>query len=320
MHIIGNYLPAQRTVCRMIGRANAVLRPRIGQLIQYSPRPMTVHNLYAPAVALEQAPKFSIVTPSFGQGHLIEKTLKSVIDQKYPNIEYFVEDGGSTDGTVEVLKRYTEHLSGWRSELDTGQANAINRGFARTSGEIMAWLNSDDLLLPGTVNTVAQFFLDNPKVDVVYGDRILIDENDFEIGRWIVPGHSGKVLRWTCYIPQETLFWRRRAWDAVGGSVDESFSFAMDWDLLVRFNEAGLRFAHIPRFLGAFRVHMQQKTLSQMSEKGRPEMARVRQRSLGRMPRRAEILLATAPFILRHVGADMAYAVGRRLGLEKRFV
>jgi hypothetical protein len=318
MHrFVSDYFPFLRPIIRMIGRASATVQPRIGRLIQHSPRPLELPPAPTSRIPRARAPKISIVTPSFRQGHFIERTLKSVLDQDYPNLEYFVEDGGSTDRTVEILRQYSDVLTGWRSELDTGQANAINKGFSRSSGDIMGWLNSDDILLPGSLDTVARFFLDNPAVDVVYGNRVLIDTRGQEIGRWILPGHSGEVLRWADYVPQETLFWRRRAWEAVGGAVDESFSFAMDWDLLVRFDEAALRFAHIPRFLGAFRVHTDQKTLTQMSDKGRSEMERVRKRTLGRVPHYWEIRKATMPFMLRHLRADMAYRLGQRLGREK---
>jgi glycosyltransferase involved in cell wall biosynthesis len=290
-----------------------LMRPGLGNLNQYAPCPISVSNLDVKIDELENPPMVSIITPSFQQGRFIERTIKSVLDQEYPNLQYFVQDGGSTDETLTVLKHYQSKLSGWVSEKDSGQSLAINLGFAHTSGDIMAWLNSDDLLLPGTLAVVIDYFNKHPEVDVVYGNRLLIDENDMEIGRWILPGHDGEVLSWADYIPQETMFWRRSIWDKAGGQIDESFRFAMDWDLLVRFRESGAKFAHIPHFLGAFRIHEQQKTSAAISEIGYQEMNRIRERILGRVPSRKEIRKKVTPFILKHVAADIAYRIKTRL-------
>ena len=131
------------------------IRPRLGgNFHQYSPHPLTSQFCKSMDSNLFKYPKISIVTPSYGQADFIENTINSVLGQNYPNLEYFVQDGGSTDGTVEILKKYENQLSGWSSEFDEGQSQAINRGFANTRGEIMAWLNSDDLLLPGVLVVV----------------------------------------------------------------------------------------------------------------------------------------------------------------------
>jgi carbamoyltransferase len=215
---------------------------------------------------------------------------------------------------VTVLRSYEDRLSGWRSEADNGQAHAINLGFGRTRGEIMAWLNSDDLLLPGSLVRVADYFARHPNVDVVYGNRLLIDEQGREIGRWILPGHDAHALRWADYVPQETLFWRRSIWEKVGGRVDESFRFAMDWDLLIRFMDAGARFAHLPHFLGAFRVHNDQKTSSAIESTGLQEMTRIRQRVWHRNPSDRDVRMGIASFMMRHVLVDLVHRVGSRLG------
>lgn len=302
-----------RPVGRVIRRLIEILRPRLGHLSQYAPRPLTTLKAPKKSAATADLPKISIVTPSFNQGGFIERTLLSVIDQQYPALEYFVQDGNSKDKTVEVLQAYQDQLSGWASEKDSGQSQAINRGFAKTSGEIMAWLNSDDLLLPGALQTVADYFKRHPDVDVVYGNRLMIDGDDQEIGRWIMPGHDSNVLSWVDYVPQETLFWRRRLWDKVGGHIDESFCFAMDWDLLVRFREAGAKFAHIPQFLGAFRVHSEQKTSAAINTVGFQEMDRIRQRLLGRIPSHPEIRRAVLPFLFKHIWVDILYRIKIRL-------
>lgn len=236
------------------------------------------------------------------------------MDQSYPKLQYFVQDGGSSDSTVTVLKQYEDELTGWKSERDAGQSQAINLGFAHTDGEIMAWLNSDDLLLPGALHTIADYFNNHPDVDVVYGNRLLIDEDDMEIGRWILPGHDSHVLSWADYVPQETLFWRRRIWEKVGGKIDESFRFAMDWDLLVRFRDAGAKFGHIPQFLGAFRIHERQKTSAAINEIGYQEMNRIRERILGRVPDRNEVRRAVLPYLVKHIAVDMVFRVKKRMG------
>lgn len=288
-----------------------VLWPKLSRLHQHPPRKLVKPR--SRRVDLPHPPRISIVTPSFRQGGFIARTLDSILDQNYPNLEYVVQDGGSSDGTVDTLKRYADRLTRWTSEPDKGQGDAINRGFAGTTGEIMAWLNSDDLLMPGSLATVGKFFAERPDVDVVYGHRIIIDGNDDEIGRWVLPAHEADVLRWADWVPQETLFWRRSAWNKVGGQIDTSFQFALDWDLLLRFQDAKLRIERIPRFLGAFRVHADQKTTAKMVELGEGEMARLRRRSLGRDVSHEEIHAAVTPYIMRHLWADLRWRSFGRL-------
>jgi GT2 family glycosyltransferase len=307
-------LPALRRTQRGVLRLRSIVRPRLGQLRQYAPRPLAVPAHYGRSLPPPNPMRIALVTPSYGQGRFIETTLLSVIDQNYPRLDYVVQDGGSSDGTVAILQRHADRLSGWTSGPDEGQAHAINLGFTQAQGELMAWLNSDDLLLPGALAFVADFFDRHPEVDVVYGNRLLIDEDGQEIGRWILPGHDADALRWADYIPQETLFWRRALWDRVGGRLDESFQFAMDWDLLLRFQEAGARFAHVPRFLGAFRVHAAQKTSESIGHIGLAEMDRIRARLWGRVPAPARIRAKLVPFMIRHVIADLRYRISTRLG------
>ncbi|BAN36202.1 glycosyltransferase involved in cell wall bioproteinsis [Sulfuricella denitrificans skB26] len=290
--------------------------PKLGRLRQYAPKDLQFPTSYFKTPMPLMAPKISIVTPSFNQAKFIERTLKSVLDQSYPNFEYFVQDGGSTDGTTDLLKNYTDQLTGWASCPDHGQSQAINTGFARTSGDIMAWLNSDDILLPGALGYVAEYFNLHPEVDVVYGHRLVIDENDQQIGRWMMPVHDSKVLSWADLIPQETMFWRRSIWEKAGGRIDESFQFAMDWDLLARFRDAGAKFVRLPRFIGGFRVHPHQKTSTEISDIGIWEMNRIRQRLLGHIPSKSEIQNAVFPYLLRHVATDLGSRVRNMLGLE----
>ena len=305
-----------RPVNKLIGwtvSAFADMAPRLGVLNQHPPRPLAPSAPYWLKTPEAAAPRIAIVTPSYQQGHFLERTIRSVLDQGYPNLQYHVQDGGSTDGTREVLERYSDKLT-WVSERDSGQTQAINRGFARVSGDIMAWLNSDDILLPGALAFVADYFAAHPEVDVIYGHRLLIDENDRQIGRWMVPRHNDYVLSWADYVPQETLFWRRRLWEKVGERVDESFRFAMDWDLLVRFRDADARFVRVPRFLGGFRIHPQQKTSAAINEIGFAEMSRIRERALGRVPTQREIGKAVLPYLMRHIAVDKLWRVRSALG------
>ncbi|MES2355447.1 MAG: glycosyltransferase family 2 protein [Pseudomonadota bacterium] len=298
---------------RLVRRCKEILRPRLGNLRQYAPRELRLPRHYFQQRTLAAPPSISLVTPSFSQGDYVRETLRSVLDQHYPALEYFVQDGGSQDGTLDILKAYEDELTGWASCIDDGQAHAVNLAFSRTSGEIMGWLNSDDLLLPGALHYVAEYFVQHPEVDVVYGNRLLIDQNGKEIGRWILPGHDAEALKWADFVPQESLFWRRSLWERVGGALDESFQFAMDWDLLVRFLDAGAKFAHLPRFLGAFRIHGDQKTSNAINETGFKEMARIRERIWGRVPSGIEIRKAITPFMLRHIVADLRFRIHSRL-------
>jgi glycosyltransferase involved in cell wall biosynthesis len=212
-----------------------------------------------------------------------------------------VQDGGSQDETGQVLEQFRHALKHCESVPDRGQSNALNLGFRHATGDVLAYLNSDDLLLPGCLASVAQYFARHPEVDVVYGHRVVIDENGDEVGRWVMPAHGDDAMIWADYIPQETLFWRRRIWEKVGAAIDESFQFAMDWDLIMRFREAGAPFARLPRFLGAFRMHATQKTTSRMEDLGRPEIERILTRFHGREVSQREVIDRIQPFLRRHV-------------------
>jgi len=287
----------------------SLLSPRLGRLEHHAPRLLRIPEGYRREPVPSQPPRISIVTPCLDAAPFLERTLRSIVEQGYPALEYVVRDGGSRDGTRDILEAWAPRLSAVRSEADGGQAQALNLGFAATQGEIMAWLNADDCLLPGSLAYVARYFIEHPEVDVLYGHRILVDERDREIGRWIVPEHDAEVLRWADFVPQETLFWRRRAWEKVGGALDESFHFALDWDLLLRFAAAGLEIVRVPRFLGAFRIHAAQKTSAQ-SDLGRREMGRLRLRELGFEPAPSEVRRRLLGYYLRHLTLHVRYRLG----------
>jgi glycosyltransferase involved in cell wall biosynthesis len=307
----------RRERVHVIRRIRELLRPRLGLLRHHAPVPLLVPTRYYTTDAPDPAPTISIVTPSYGQGHFVERTLYSVVNQNYPALEYVVQDGGSTDETVETLRRYDGSLLHWASEPDDGQGDAINRGFEHTSGEIMAYLNSDDLLLPGSLAYVACYFTTHPDVDVVYGNRMMIDENDGHIGSLVLPKHDDEELTLLDFVPQETMFWRRSAWDAAGGQIDASLRFAIDWDLLLRFRESGAKMVRLPRFLGAFRVHDEQKTATWYDE-CLSECELLRRRVHGRTISHDEAVARATPYMRRHVPHHLWQRLKMRLPLRRQ--
>jgi glycosyltransferase involved in cell wall biosynthesis len=249
----------------------------------------------------------SIVTPSLNQARFLGQTIRSVLGQGYPRLEYIVQDAGSTDGTQEILEQYRPRLHHCAVESDSGQADAINRGFAHATGQIMAYLNSDDLLLPGALAYVARYFERHPDVDVVYGHRVVVNDDGLEVGRWVLPRHKDAVLSWADYVPQETLYWRRRLWEGDGIRLDEESRFALDWNLMLQFRDAGARIVRLPRFLGCFRVHGEQKTSAQIDTAGKREMARIREREHGRRVSNDEIRRNIRGYMMRHVALHKLY-------------
>lgn len=273
---------------------------------QHPPRVPAFDRLAAPTTDPKRRPKLSIVTPSFQQARYLPDALRSVLGQTEVSCEYVVQDGGSTDGSDKIIGQFaqekasaqvqspsdtTPRLSTWVSEPDNGQADAIAKGFAKTSGgpdDLMAWINSDDFYSPGTLAFVADFFARHPDVDVIYGHRLLVDEKSREIGRWFLPEHDDGVLKLYDFVPQETMFWRRRIWDKVGG-INSSYKFAMDWDLLLRFQTAGAHIVRVPYFLACFRIHSAQKTTALLETVGQREIDALRLRTHHRQITPAEI-------------------------------
>ena len=259
---------------------------QIGVLSHYQARPLAWdRKIPKPKLPESRLPKIGLVTPSYQQETFIESTLLSVLNQKYPKLLYVVEDGGSKDSSPAIIAKYADRLHFWESAKDHGQADAVAKGFKRLEhdlgpNDIMAWLNSDDFIAPKVLRYVGEYFATHPHVDVIYGNRIIIDGHDQEVGRWIMPAHDRKALEWIDYVPQETLFWRRKAWDLAGG-IDPKFQFALDWDILARFQQAGCTIVRLPYFLGCFRVHALQKTSQAIHTTGADEMTIIRQRFHG---------------------------------------
>lgn len=182
---------------------------------------------------MSQTPLVSIVTPSYNQAAFLEETIQSVLAQNYPNLEYWVMDGGSTDGSVEIIRKYASHLSGWISEKDHGQADAINKGFKRATGEIVAWLNSDDLYRPGAIQSAVSIFQENPEVGLVYSDVDSIDANGEVFNRMGYDQWGIRDLMTFNILGQPGVFFRRSVLEKAG-YLDLSYQYLLDHHLWLR--------------------------------------------------------------------------------------
>jgi GT2 family glycosyltransferase len=209
----------------------------------------------------------SVITPSYNQAPFLEQTIQSVLEQDYPGIEYIVVDGGSRDNSTEIIKKYADRLAYWISERDSGQAEAINKGFARANGEILAWLNSDDYYMRNTISVVVRYFEQNPDVVMIYGDMLAVDG----------AGQTINILKYKqltledllCFqiIGQPSVFFRRSALDKTG-LLDPSFHFMLDHHLWIRLAQQG-RILHVPQVWSAARYHPQAKNRARAAEFGR---------------------------------------------------
>lgn len=206
------------------------------------------------------SPLVSIVTPSYNQGRFLKRTIESVLTQTYPNIEYIVIDGGSQDNSLEVLHSYGNRFH-WISEPDNGQTDAINKGLSETNGEILAYLNSDDVLAPGAIEKVVRFFHKNPECDMVYGKADYIDKEDNVIGCYKTAEYSFNRLIEDCMVCQPAAFWRRRIADTIG-PFDENLNFTMDYDYWLRIAKSEGNICFLPEKLACSRLYPETKTLS----------------------------------------------------------
>jgi glycosyltransferase involved in cell wall biosynthesis len=209
---------------------------------------------------MSSSPLVSIVTPSFNTGRYIGDAVASVLSQDYRNIEYFVMDGGSTDNTVDVLKKAGPRCQ-WVSHRDGGQSDALNKGILKSRGQILGWLNSDDTYAPGAVNAAVEYLWANPDVAAVYGDAHFTDAEGKFIAKCVhvEPFNLHRLLHYSDFIVQPAVFFRRSAFDAVGG-IDTNLHWCMDYDLWLKMASKGLKFAHLPQHLANFRWLAENKT------------------------------------------------------------
>jgi glycosyltransferase involved in cell wall biosynthesis len=230
-------------------------------------------------IVMTDKPLVSIVTPSYNQADFLERTIQSVLNQDYANLEYIIVDGGSTDGSLDIIRAYENQLAAVITEPDQGQTDAINKGFTLATGEIRAWLNSDDTYQPHAVREAVAFLVDHPEVGLVYGDTNFINEQDQVIGTFNAQQTSyRRLMRGGVYIPQPAAFWRATLWKKVG-PLDPSFYFAMDYDLWVRLAKI-TEIRYLPRTWANFRVHSDAKSIAADIHCW-PEMLRVYRREGG---------------------------------------
>jgi|688.fasta_scaffold05340_20 glycosyltransferase involved in cell wall biosynthesis len=200
-------------------------------------------------------PAISIVTPSYNQGMYLEATIKSVIDQSYPDLEYIIIDGGSNDESIDIIKKYSNKLSYWISEPDHGHADALNKGFNQSNGEIMAWINSDDMLTPWSLNCVSQIFTEFPEVEWIQGFTSVWNNQGEMISATRNPKNIYDFLSGNyAWIQQESVFWRRSLWEKAGGFISEKTRYMVDGELWSRFFTHGILY-NLDCIIGGYRLH-----------------------------------------------------------------
>ena len=231
-------------------------------------------------------PKITIVTPSFNQAQFLEATIKSVLDQNYPNLEYIIVDGGSTDGSVEIIRKYADRLAWWVSEKDSGHADALNKGFAKATGDVLAWINSDDMYTPWAFAVVGDIFRQLPEVQWLTAMGGNWDAQGRLLHVHALDTHKGVGCRldYLCgnyqWIQQESTFWTRALWEKAGGRLDVSYKLAVDGELWARFFDHE-RLCFLNTSLSGFRVHETNRSSLMWDEYNR-EMCRVVETMLAR--------------------------------------
>lgn len=205
-------------------------------------------------------PRITVVTPSFNQGQFLEETIRSVLMQGYPNLEYLIFDAGSSDDSPAIIQHYAPHLAGWQSVPDNGQADAINRGFAKASGDILAWLNSDDTYLPGTLLTIGRLFRQRVDIQLAYGEGWYVNEQSerLEPCRFVRRHITDTYLANMDPILQPAAFWRRELWNVVG-PINTDLNWVFDWEWFIRAHKI-TPFHYIPEALATYRIHPAAKT------------------------------------------------------------
>ncbi len=211
---------------------------------------------------MQTLPKISIITPSYNQADFLEDTIQSVIGQNYPNLEHILIDGGSNDGSVDIIKKYENHFTYWKSEKDNGQSDAINQGFRKATGDIVAWLNSDDQYLPNTLHYVAEQYIKTGKLEhkILFGNCINLNTETLGIfPSDVAQKHRDFTIELTDFVIQPSSFWTRQVWEQVG-ELDEDLDYGMDWDWFIRANRENITFEPTDRFMSINRFHSEKKT------------------------------------------------------------
>lgn len=249
-------------------------------------------------------PSITVVTCSLNQAKFLEETLKSVIGQNYPRLEYIVIDGGSVDGSLEIIRRYADHLAYWQSEKDNGQGHALAKGFDRATGDILCWLCSDDLLEDGALLEIGALFAKNPELMVVYGDTKFIDASgtvtrhykSFPFNRWL-------FLNTNQYNPQPSTFWRREIYQAVGG-VNPNTKIIPDGELFVRFSERA-KLKYVRRTWSRMRIYPEIMSVTRAPE-ARRKLEELREGCYGKRSRAASAVARAAAKLVR-ISCRVAY-------------
>jgi len=206
-------------------------------------------------------PQISVITPSFNQASYLEETILSVLDQNYEPLQFIIIDGGSSDESVAVIRKYEDRISYWVSEKDRGQAHAINKGLSRATGDIVAYLNSDDLYLSGAFAAVVSYFQQRPECEWLCGDtRMFGEQHETRIISATVPKSAAHALSWAYDAPQPGMFWRR---SLLSEGFDERWRYCFDHELYVRLLLAGHKCEHLPQTLAAYRLHATSKTVAE---------------------------------------------------------
>lgn len=203
-------------------------------------------------------PRISIITPSYNQAEFLERTILSVLNQNYPNLEYIIIDGGSTDQSVHVIKKYAKYLTYWISESDEGQADAINKGFKKATGDIIAWQNSDDIYLPDAFIKVSEIFMEHKDTDLIFGNMYLIDEYDYILKDMrFVPFNLDHLIYYDWNLSSQAVFWNIRLFDKLGYLKNYEILFDLDW--FIRLGKNIEKFRFLRKFLGGYRIHSASK-------------------------------------------------------------
>jgi glycosyltransferase involved in cell wall biosynthesis len=260
-------------------------------------------------------PKLSIITPSFNQAQYIEETILSVLDQNYGNLEYIVIDGGSTDNSVDIIRKYESRLAYWVSEKDHGQAHALNKGLVKVTGDLVAYLNSDDLYLPGAFASVIEYFKQHPQCQWLCGDTLMFGDSSepLQVISADVPKSAGHALSWAYTAPQPGMFWKR---ELLHEGFSERWRYCFDHELYVRLLIEGFTCEHLPTALAAYRLHPASKTVAEGSlfDREFDEIAEVYEPKLSESDRRWSV----ATRYLRQSFA--ASAAGKRLEATRKLM